>query len=83
MMRVVWAGQAMRLGKTKDAYKIVVLRPTGPGPLGKLRCTLEVRVTKLILKKTGNQYTCNVRGIRATVVVVEKQYGLHIPSVCL
>jgi hypothetical protein len=53
-MRVIWVGQAARLGKTKDAYKIVVVRPKGPIALGKLRRRLEVRVTKLILKKIDN-----------------------------
>ena len=50
---MTWAGQAARLGKTKDAYKIVVVRSKGPRPLGKFRRRLEVRVTKLILKKSG------------------------------
>lgn len=40
MARVIWAGQTAHLAKTRDAYKIVVVRPKG------LRRRLEVRVTK-------------------------------------
>jgi hypothetical protein len=73
-MRVIWVGQAARLGKTKDAYKIVVVRPKRPRTLRKLRRRLEVRVTKLIFKE-DRQCTCNVifRLVRVTTVAVEKQ----------
>jgi protein required for attachment to host cells len=53
-MMMKWAGQAARLGKRKDAYKIVVVRSKGPRLLGKFRRRLEVRVIKLILKEIGS-----------------------------
>ena len=54
MMRVMWAGQAARLGKTKDSYKTVVVKTKRPIPLGKIGRRLELRVTELILNKIGN-----------------------------
>jgi len=82
-MMVIWAGQVARLGKTKDAYKIVVVRPKGPRPLGKLGRRLEVRVTKLILKKMDSVRVTEHWGVFVHPLLQWKNNTDYIFRVCV
>jgi hypothetical protein len=35
--RVRWAGHVARMGETRKAYRILVVKPEGKGPLGRTR----------------------------------------------
>jgi hypothetical protein len=41
LRRMRWEGHEMRVGKRRSAYRVLVGRPEGKRPLGRLRCRWE------------------------------------------
>jgi hypothetical protein len=44
--RMRWAGHVARMEETKNAYRILVGKPEGKRPLGRIRCRSEDNVSR-------------------------------------
>jgi hypothetical protein len=54
--RIRWAGHATRMGETRNAYRILVGKPTGKRPLGRPRRKwVDNTSIKMDLRETGRE----------------------------
>jgi hypothetical protein len=50
--RIRWAGHVARLGEKRNAYMILVGKPEGKRPLGRLKCRWEDNI-RMVLREIG------------------------------